>query len=187
MNGRVVVPVYNDCGTIMVGCVGRSIKPQCLLCKKYHYTHELCPQTSYEMYSSSKWVNSKDFKVDNYLYNFWNVSEYAKKWNSVILTEGQGDVWRLEEAGIPVGLGVFGAKLTDGQLIKLQSLPITNIIIAMDTDPAGQKANTDIVTRLKRFYNVESVLPTGKDLGDMSTNDVRELFYPIIERYKLHV
>jgi 5S rRNA maturation endonuclease (ribonuclease M5) len=185
MDGRIVVPVYDDAGNNMVGCVGRTTKPHCLLCKKYHREEETCPVSSYEQYLASKWINSKDFKAENYLYNFWNVKEHVEEWNSVILTEGQGDVWRLEEAGIPIGLGVFGAKITDGQLIKLQSLPMTNIILAMDSDEAGEKANDNIVNRLRRFYNVETVKLPSKDVGDMSVEDIKALFLPILNRYKL--
>lgn len=184
MTGRIVVPVYDDAGENMIGCVGRTIKPQCLLCKKFHYDHETCPDTSYEQYAASKWVNSKNFKADNYLYNFWHAKENVELWRSVVLTEGQGDVWRLDEAGIPIGLGVFGAKLSDGQVLKLQSLPVTNIIVAMDSDEAGISASDSIVSRLRRFYNVDVLRPSGKDIGDMSTTEVKDLFLPLLSRYK---
>lgn len=184
MTGRIVVPVYDDSGNNMIGCVGRTTKPQCLLCKKFHFDYETCPDSSYEEYAASKWINSKNFRAENYLYNFWNVKNAVSIWNSVILTEGQGDVWRLEEAGIEVGLGVFGAKISDGQLMKLQSLPITNVILALDDDEAGQTATNYIYDRLSRFYNIVTVLPSGKDIGEMSINEVKDLFLPTLEKFK---
>ncbi len=187
MSNRIVVPVYDDIGNTMIGCVGRTIKPQCLLCKRYHYDYETCPETSLEQYCASKWINSKGFLAEQYLYNLWNVKDFVHEWNSVVLVEGKGDVWRLEEAGIPIGLGTFGAKLSDGQLIKLQSLPITNIIVAGDDDEAGQRANNTITERLARFYNVIRVRPTAKDVGEMTITQVKDLFLPVLEKFKCHI
>lgn len=187
MTGRIVVPVYDDSGNTMIGCVGRTTKPQCLLCKKFHYDYELCPESSYDEYLASKWINSKNFLAEQYLYNLWNVKEVVHEWNSVVLVEGQGDVWRLEEADIPVGLGVFGAKISDGQLIKLQSLPITNIIVGTDDDEAGNNAANYISERLARFYNVIRVNPSQKDWGDMSIKEVKELLLPVLSRFKCNL
>jgi len=42
MYGRVVVPVYDDGHHYMIGCLGRTIQPQCSKCNLFHHP---CPST----------------------------------------------------------------------------------------------------------------------------------------------
>lgn len=184
MYGRVVVPVYNDDGTQMVGCVGRTIQPQCILCNRYHNPKNKCPSSSYEEFLSSKWINSKGFKAEKQLYNFWEAKNYINLYKTAILVEGQGDVWRLEEAGIKCGLGLFGAKITDGQLAKLQATEAINVIIATDSDEAGKLARTQIANRLYRMYNIIDVETSEKDIGESSIETVQTLFKSFLEKFK---
>lgn len=171
---RTVVPVYDD--GLMIGCVGRSINPECPLCKMYHQPGKPCPNKFSRIYA--KWVNSDGFSTGSNFYNLWNAKEYIKKTQNVILVEGQGDVWRLEESGIKIGLGLFGCKLTAEQATLLESSGAMNVYLALDSDERGQEGVAKIREKISRFYNIcEIKLPNNvKDMGDSSIDEIKKLF-----------
>jgi len=180
---RAVVPVYNDEGTQMIGCVGRSHNPECPKCNKYHDPKNKCPFSDWDEYNSSKWINNEGFNVENYLYNFWNAKEFIELYQTAIVVEGQGDIWRLEEADIHIGLGLFGAKITDKQILRLEKLPIINLIVATDTDIPGNRCKASILEKLDRYYNIVIVNLPQHDIGEMDISAVKEFFKPILSKY----
>lgn len=186
MYNRAVVPIYDDNHNLMIGCVGRSLLSECPQCKKYHLIDSNCPQSSYEDYLASKWINSKNFNAEKYLYNFWFAKDYISLYQTAILIEGQGDVWRLEEADIKIGLGLFGSSVKDSQILKLEKLPIINLIVATDSDAAGEKCKQQIYDRLNRSYNLHMVNLPKKDIGDMSIVETKTFFKPILEKHHVH-
>jgi len=97
---RIIVPIYNEQGKKVIASVARTTQPLCTICNKFHFANRPCPQNDIERIWSEKWLNSTGFKKASYLYNFWNAKDYIRSSSQVILVEGQGDVWRLEEAGI---------------------------------------------------------------------------------------
>lgn len=171
---RVVVPVYND--NYMIGCVGRSINPECPMCGKYHHKNKLCPSNRIEERWAEKWVNSEGFTSGHSLYNLWFAKEAIEATGKAVLVEGQGDVWRLDEANIHVGLGMFGCSLTDTQASLLEVLPISDLYLALDEDEAGLKGANDIVEKYSRYYNIHRIRMPNKDFGDMSITEVQKLF-----------
>jgi DNA primase len=185
MYNRVVAPVYDDEYKYMVGCIGRTQKPMCQLCRKFHFKNEICPISSIDEYYSSKWINSTGFNGENYLYNYWFAKDFINKSNAVILVEGAGDIWRLEEAGIKIGLGLFGAHLTDKQSQRLEKLSVINLIIATDNDDAGKQARALIKEKLWRHYNIYDVIVEGKDVGDCSVEQIHTSFNPILEKLRV--
>lgn len=185
MSYRIVAPVYDDSYNYMVGCIGRTQKPQCSMCRKFHGVNESCPNSSLDEYFSSKWINSTGFNGEKYLYNFWFAKEYISSNNTAILVEGAPDVWRLEEADIHLGLGLFGAHLTDSQAEKLEKLPILNLIIATDNDEAGQNARAIIKEKLWRHYNIFDVITETKDVGELSIEQTKSTFYPLLEKLRV--
>jgi 5S rRNA maturation endonuclease (ribonuclease M5) len=182
MYTRVVVPVYDDNYKFMVGCVGRSINPKCPKCGGYHYSAKECPTNPIETKWAAKWINNDKFNRGNYLYNFWFAKEHIAKTGNVILVEGQGDVWRLEEAGLHNGLGLFGSSLGDQQKMALDSLNAFNLIIATDNDETGLKARETIKQKCERYYNIYFVDLDKKDIGDMTKDEILKTFEPILEK-----
>ena len=164
MKGRIVVPVYDDDYKSMVGCVGRVAE---------------------DNYHGSKWINSKGFNTGHYLYNYWFAQEHIKNTGAVVLVEGQGDVWRLYEAGIKNCVGLFGCKITDAQLIKLESSGAMDLVVLMDNDEAGEKAKQQIKNRCERLFNIHfvNVEDKYKDVGDMSAADISKNIKPLIEYF----
>ena len=175
---RAVVPVYD--GEYMIGCVGRSLNPQCPICGTYHHSKKMCPSNRIEERWAEKWVNSDGFSSGKYFYNLQYAKKSLSNQNSIILVEGQGDVWRLSEAGFDNTLGLFGCNLTDNQILILETLPINNIILALDSDEAGIKAREKINERLSRYYNIINLELPNKDFGDMSIEETKTILKGII-------
>lgn len=182
MFGRTVVPVYDDNYQYMVGCLGRSYHEKCDLCGKCHTKTRGCPTNPIEEMWAAKWKNSKNFKVENYLYNYWFAKDKIKDTKTVVIVEGQGDVWRLEESGVECSVGVFGSKLTDGQLILLEQSGAQNIIIAPDNDEAGERFRKQIRDKCGRMFNIFDISLVKKDFGEMSVDETKKLVIPVLER-----
>tara|TARA_R110002020_G_scaffold107583_9_gene249679 strand:+ start:15350 stop:16357 length:1008 start_codon:yes stop_codon:yes gene_type:complete len=157
MRNRVVVPVYDDTYSYMVGCVGRKTTN--------NETH-------------SKWINSKSFHSGSYLYGYWISKSYIRDLKTIILVEGQGDVWRLYESGIKNSVGMFGCSLSDSQLFILESSGALNVVVLSDSDEAGEKAKQSIKNKCERMFKLHFPdIPT-KDVGDMPIDSIREILVP---------
>lgn len=182
MFGRIVVPVYNDDYSFMVGCLGRSKYSQCKECGRFHSEKRKCPNNITEQIWSSKWKNSKGFAAEHYLYNYWFAKKYIEESKNVVIVEGQGDVWRLEEAGIHCSVGVFGDKITDGQKLILEQSGAQNIIIASDNDSAGEQFREKVKKQCGRLFNIIDVRTNAKDFGEMTIEETKKTMLPIIER-----
>lgn len=184
MCGRVVVPIYDSSRNVMIGCAGRSIHPQCKQCQCYHPTNTPCPAQG-ERWLHSKWRNSKNFNTGSCLYNYWNAKKYIQETGVVILVEGPGDVWRLEECGVHNAVALFGCELTDEQQILLESSGAMSVIILLDNDPAGQEAINKIKASLERLYNIFVPKITAKDIGDTSCDIIKNDIMPVIQDIQL--
>ena len=156
MSGRIVVPVYDDNKECMIGCVGRSAN------------ETLMP----------KWLNSKGFNSGACLYNYWNAKDHISETSTAILVEGQGDVWRLDEAGIYNVVGMFGCSLGEQQRIILERSGALNLVVMTDADEAGQKAKEKISQQCDRMYNIQFVDLPKKDVGDMSVEEINNHIKP---------
>ena len=157
MNGRIVVPVYDDNHEYMVGCVGRA-------------------QT--ETSNGFKWVNSKNFNSGLYLYGYWLAKDKIRETKTVILVEGQGDVWRLYEAGIGNAVGMLGASLSDGQARILETSGAFNVVVLTDNDDAGVKAKKSVGKKCERLFHLVFPEFSKEDIGEMSVNEIETIIKP---------
>jgi len=177
---RVVVPVYDDSYKYVAGFLGRSVWGQCDKCKKWHDPNHKCPNNTYEIKECEKWLNGS-FESTNYLYNYWFASEHIRKTGVAILVEGAGDVWRLEENGINVSLGLFGTDLTDAQRVLLDRSGALSIVIMLDSDKAGIEGSKKLKQQLGRQYRM--YFPKIKeDAGELGRDEITEDIKPIIEK-----
>jgi len=151
MNGRAVAPVY-DSDYNYVGCSGRTT---------------ISGQTKY------KWINSKDFKTNEYLYGLWITKSEIEKRKKIVLVEGQGDVWRMYDSGIHNVVGIFGADLSDYQLEELEKLSIFDVVILTDMDDAGRTASEKIARKCRRLFNISIPKISAKDVGELTTDQIR--------------
>lgn len=182
---RAVVPVYDDSYKYVAGFLGRSIFPQCKKCKRWHDVNHKCPDTSrgMNMKHTSKWINGS-FKSSNYLYNYWFALKNIQKTSTAILVEGAGDVWRLEENGVHVGLGLFGTEMTDAQRVLLDRSGALSIVVLLDADTAGQEGISKLKSQLGRQYRM--FFPKIKDdVGSLNSDEITSDIKPIIDKVKI--
>ena len=160
MQKRVVVPIYDE-DYNYVSYVGRAI------------CDDLNP----------KWLFPSGFKKQNILYGLNIAKDHIKTTGSVILVEGQGDVWKMHEANYKNCVGLFGANISDDQLLLLEHSGALNVIILTDSDQAGEKACHQIMKKCGRRFNYfRPTIPT-KDVGKMTLKQIDEHLTPQIERF----
>jgi 5S rRNA maturation endonuclease (ribonuclease M5) len=180
MSNRVVVPIYNNDYTHMIGCSGRSISEKCSKCSSYHASEEVCPSDE-KKWLSSKWKHSVNFKSQNCLYNFWFAKEHIIKNAVVVIVESPGNVWRLEESGIHNSVAIFGSSLSDRQKIMLDSSGAMTIVILTDNDEAGKKAGEQIKEKCKNTYRIFVPQISKADIGEMTKLEIETEIKPFLE------
>lgn len=153
MKERSVIPIHNDGGDKIVGYIGRTIK-------EYRMPKFL--------------LYPKGFEKRHYLYNYHRAKECANKTSCIYLLEGQGDVWKMYEAGVTNSVSIFGKTLSEQQEEKLRKLAITHIIVLMDNDQAGKEARIQMQRQLGRMYKLTFPKLNKKDVGDMSIKEIKE-------------
>lgn len=156
---RAVIPIHNDDGTKIVALIGRTIKE----------------------YKSPKFLFSKGFDKKYFFYNYHRAINRAKETGCIFLVEGQGDVWRLYEAGITNVISIFGKTLSKEQEHKLLKCPITHIIVLTDNDQAGRESKTQIQRQLGRSFKLTFPRIYGKDIGEMSIEQIQNKILPQIK------
>lgn len=122
-------------------------------------------------------MHSKGFKK-SLLYGLNVAADHIKSTLTVILVEGQGDVWRMHEAGHKNCVGIFGSSINDDQLLLLEQSGALNIVILTDSDEAGNKACGQIMKKCGRRFNYYRPDITTKDVGDMSVDQIKEELHP---------
>lgn len=181
MTDRVVVPIYDNNYTYMVGCSGRSIYEKCPQCKSYHNPTNSCP-SSEDSWKYCKWKHNIDFKSQNHLYNFWFAKEHILSSSTAIIVESPGNVWRLEENGIHNSVGIFGSSLSDRQKIILDSSGAMNIVILTDNDEAGNKAAEQIKNKCQNTYRIFIPKISKNDIGEMNSDEINNEIKTFLEK-----
>lgn len=180
--GRILIPIYDDTHSYILGCVSRTIFDKCGECNYYH-KDGLCPQTEYDRFKCVKWLTSKGFPSDSYLFNYWFAKYHIQKSKVIILTEGPGDVLRLEEGGIHNSLAIFGSELKDKQKLIIDQTGAMSIIVMLDNDKAGITGSLNIKKKLSRSYRL--YFPKIKsDPGNLHTDEITRDIKPLIEKVK---
>tara|TARA_B100001564_G_scaffold173205_1_gene145744 strand:+ start:2075 stop:3097 length:1023 start_codon:yes stop_codon:yes gene_type:complete len=152
MKERAVIPIHNENGKHIVGLIGRSVKE----------------------YKTPKFLfHPKGFDKRFYFYNYHRAIKKAIETSCLYIMEGQGDVWRMYEAGVSNAVSILGKTITQQQQERLLSLPITNLIILTDNDQAGRESKVQIKRQLGRMFRLTFPKLTQKDIGDMTTKDIK--------------
>lgn len=154
MYGRSVVPIYDESYNY-VGCAGRALNSNI----------------------QPKWLYSKGFKKA-VLYGMNLAKNTILQTGNIILVEGQGDVWRMHEAGYTQTVGIFGASISDDQLLLLENSGACNVIILTDSDAAGDLAYKQIIKKCGRRFNYYRPHISAKDAGDMKISDLKTELEP---------
>jgi hypothetical protein len=185
---RIVIPVYDDEYSCIVGYTARSIFERCPNCSCYHDNTNDCPQAE-EKWKAAKWLNNKDFHREDYLFNYWFAKDEIKRTGIIILTESPGNVLRLVESGINNVVGIFGTTLTDSQKFVVDCSGAHAILIVGDNDEAGEKSVYEITEKCRKLYFVDnfkwkdSSMNKYGDIGEVPTDLVIKELKPIIDRF----
>ncbi len=153
MKERAIIPIHNADGNKLVGVIGRSIKE----------------------YKMPKFLlYPRGFEKRNYFYNYHRALKKAEDTHCLYILEGQGDVWKLHEAGVKNAVSVFGKTISREQEEHIRKLPITHLIILMDNDQAGREARIQMQRQFGRLYKLTFPRLTNKDIGDMSIYKIKK-------------
>lgn len=184
MSNRAVVPVYDNDMIGMAGCTGRTIFNKCQACSCFHDPNQKCPDDK-DKWLNCKWKHNKNFKTQEYLYNFWFAKEFITQTKTVVIVESPGNVWRLEESGIHNSVAIFGSSMSQKQKMLLDISGAMNIVTIMDNDPAGQEAAKQIELKCGRTYNVKHVQLSCNDVAEMTPEQIQKEIMPQIQDYHL--
>jgi len=153
MKERSVIPIHNDDGESLVGMIGRSIK-------EYRMPKFL--------------ISPKGFNKRSYFYNYHRAVKKAEETSCLYVLEGQGDVWKLHEAGVRNAVSIFGKSISKEQANKIKKLSVTHLIVLMDNDQAGREARVQMQREFGRMYKLTFPKLSDKDVGDMSVYKIKK-------------
>jgi len=120
-----------------------------------------------------KYLCSTGIKKTNYFYNYDDAVQRAEKTHCLFLVEGQGDVWRMWEAGCYNVMGLFGKSISLCQRSLLLQSGITTLIILTDNDQPGREAKMKIKREFSRFFNLVFPEMHSKDLGSNTPETIQ--------------
>ena len=162
---RIMFPI-NDSSGNLVGFSGRIFQGKLPL------------KTIKNIEETGKYVNSPQtliFDKSKILYGFYRAREYFHKQHSALIVEGQMDLLASWQANIRNVVATLGTALTSYHFALLKKY-ISELILSLDTDEAGQKAMERIIEpALANGFEVKVlILPEGKDLADYLLNPVNK-------------
>lgn len=177
-NGRVIIPIFDEKKTKIVGISGRLIDD-----KNEWHTENKTP----------KWKH-KGSKLKEFLWPY-EPEVIKKSSNSIILVESPGDVLYLWEMGVRNTICLFGTTLSPKILGYLIRLNPSKILISTNNDrghnvknhSVGNNAAEKIKVKLMNYFNGEKLviaLPELGDFGDYFSHiDGRQLLREWESRY----
>jgi DNA primase len=183
MYKRAFFPILDVTGKYVVGWSGRSIYDECEKCGMYHHPNRTpCPDKEYGgVYT--KWKHSKNLKGGQCLYNIWFAKHFISKTGTAIVSEGPGDVWAYEMAGIRNSVALLGLNMSRQQRLMLQNAGALTIIGTFDNDKSGIEAMKKLEKDLKYYFRIFCITPdTVKDVGDMLPDDIISKMGPVLQR-----
>ncbi len=118
-----------------------------------------------------KYLNSAEnelFHKSEILYGIERARGPMAKAGRAIVVEGYTDVIALHQAGMTEAVGVMGTAITEPQLALL-SATVSNIVLALDADAAGQKAmlRAQQVAAGRKLSIKVAAMPAGEDPAEM--------------------
>ena len=115
------------------------------------------------------------------LYNHHRALEYITKTSCLFILEGQGDVWKLYEAGINNCVSIFGKEISETQKNLIMNLNITTLVILTDNDQAGRESKFQIQRQFSRMFNLKFPTLSRKDVGDMTVEQIKKDILPQVK------
>ena len=156
MYQRAVIPIRTPSGDLFA-YLGRAIKD----------------------YIKPKFLFTSGFDKRFFLYNLDLAIHRARETSTLLITEGQGDVWKLFEYGASNAVGIFGKTITKQQENEMLKNGITKLVILTDNDQAGREAKIKIQRSLSRNFTLIFPRFSRKDIGDMNKEQARNVLSQI--------
>jgi len=125
-----------------------------------------------------KYLFSNGIRKTDYLYNYDEAIDHARRMRVMFLVEGQGDVWKLYEAGVQNAISIFGKSLSFHQKKVLEKSGLTKLVVLTDNDQAGRESKIQIQRQMSRMFKVIFPRMIKKDVGDMTAHQIREDILP---------
>ena len=149
MHGRLVIPIHNADGDLVAYC-GRSVDRTL---PRYRVPSALAKS--------------------EILFNMHRAASGGD--NSVIVVEGFFDCMKVHQAGIPAVVGLMGSALYEPQRQALLGR-FSRVVLFLDGDPTGRKANTVIAQKLQPYCELRVVLlPDGVQPDQLPEKEIAKL------------
>jgi DNA primase len=136
-----------------------------------------------------KWLHYR--KVNEYLYGYNKTHEHIRRTEKIVLVEGPLGVIKLWEAGVRIGVAVFGTSISRRQQRMILASGANKIYLAFDDDEAGQNATEKVLNggsgnpceHLADWMDIEVVdFGDHSDLDEMSVDEIRKIFQKLKEK-----
>ena len=175
---KAIIPVQYINGEYM-GFTARSYYDECPKCGFYHNPYQTCVRKD-DKYSHFKkrWIHKKGTQINKTFYGINKVDHNERK---IILVEGISCVWKLYEYGIN-GIGCFGTNFNKNRAELLKNIGITHLILAMDSDEAGNKFQKKIMKDYNKIFKIYPILLPEKDITEMNDEQIKQY---IIRKWEL--
>lgn len=178
MHDRVVFPIRDHDG-FLVGYTGRTIHPESYFEAKGIQYRKWTHGRHY-----NQWPKVGDLLISSLLFNLNRAKCRLGQQRNIIIVEGPLDGMKLEMAGIHNWVATLGTSFCANHRTLLVKYGVTDLYVAYDNDeergPTKRKAGEDGLVRLKRvvgdIFNVHRVEIPGHDCGDLSTEQLQQIF-----------
>jgi DNA primase len=128
---------------------------------------------STEQWLQPKYLFSNGLRKTDYCYNWDRAIERALETRTLFIVEGQGDVWKMFEAGVVNCVGLFGKSVSEQQKRLLLTSGITNLVILTDNDSAGREGKIKIKRDFGRLFTLIFPQMHSKDLGNLFVEKIQ--------------
>jgi DNA primase len=169
MHNRLIFPI-RDAQGFLVGFSGRTIYSESdwdkykIKAKWVHGRH------------FDRWPQPDDLQTGSILYNLFRALKHIGPNKELILVEGPLDGLRLDEAGIYNWVAILGCSFGPIHRTMLIDFGIIKLVLALDTDQAGQEASNKIEEFVKDFFHVDRPKLL-HDPGKSSIDELKATFY----------
>ena len=103
----------------------------------------------------------------------YGIYELPERCNQVVVCESVINALTCVGYGVPA-VALFGTG-TDHQYEQLKTLGVRHFVLGLDPDKAGNKGSWKLKKALKDFYITKLVIPSGKDINDLSYEEFMSL------------
>jgi DNA primase catalytic core len=108
------------------------------------------------------------------IYGLYEARRHIRETGSLILVEGEPDVWRMASSGFKNVAALLGTKLEDSTIALLESLSINRVIVMADNDTEGRKFAQRVAEKRlsnKILVKIASLNGNGKDPDEIVLAD----------------